>query len=1194
MSAAGDAIRLTRLQLRRAPGFEQGGFTLDGLDAGVNVVFGPNGSGKTTTAAAIEAALWPLAGRASRASLAARFTFANAGWNVDVDAGQVRVQRDGHDAAPPAPPRNDLRHRYRLHLHELLMLEHRGHDFAAEIARESAGGHDVPGAAARLEMVAPTPRATAQTRELAEARQQLNRVREMEGALARKVERLAELESRLEGARSARARLALLDAAMAHARLRQAHDVAAAALAAYDPRAASLAGDEAARLDELSVRAVDAASRAADGKRRREEAAARQRRELPAGAIPDTLVPTLRSELASLQELRQLVTSAEAVLASAAAACEEARRTLGDGVDADRAAAADLSALGDLGRWAEEAGRLRAERLLLERELSTLTDDAPAHDPDTLARGIRSLEEWLAAPDAAGHGDTHTRRHTVATALPAMIGAAALAVGSSRSPASLAVAAVIGIAAVVLLVLGLRRTPAADHRAAHVEGYARLRLPQPASWERATVARLLDELRDAAADAREAARRGDRRATVERQLRELEPRRTAVERRRAELVERLGLAPDTDAASIAWVVERVGRLQDARATLAGAHETLAALRERETSMRDSMIQRLLPLSLAPDDAGHAELKGAVEALERRERSHAEAGDALRMAERDRAAAEAELARIASDRRAILERVGLGEDDVALLSQWTESLPVLRAARERASNAAAQLAAARGTLERMPGFVESLLDVAEAELEAGRADAERAAAELESLAGESGTIRAEVEKARAGHEVEAALAAVRAAEGALRDSCERDARAAVGAALVDWVQEVTRDQQRPPVFHRARDLFSRVTHGRWLLELEDGDEPSFRAVDTDTGTGHALGELSSGTRVQLLLAVRLAFVETQEREQGGARLPLLLDETLGTCDDARARAVVETVLELARDGRQVVYFTAQWDEVEKWRALDGTYGVRVAIHSLDDAHAAEARRLAPAVTEVAPRAALPARADMTHEEYGRALGVPGVSLAAASVGGTHLWHLVEDLPLLHHLLRSGVSTWGALEALVEHGGAALLAGHPDAYPRIRAAARALEAAHAWARVGHGRPVDRRALAESGAVSDTFMERVHAACEECDGDAARLVELLEEGRVKGFQQRARERLREHLVANGYLPDEAPLEPEDIAARTLGAVATEFDAGLVSRGQLDRIIASVLPHGVAGGELPVAHPGLGRAHAHAQARADGAHAD
>jgi len=50
---------------------------------------------------------------------------------------------------------------------------------------------------------------------------------------------------------------------------------------------------------------------------------------------------------------------------------------------------------------------------------------------------------------------------------------------------------------------------------------------------------------------------------------------------------------------------------------------------------------------------------------------------------------------------------------------------------------------------------------------------------------------------------------------------------------------------------------------------------------------------------------------------GFQLPLLMDEILGKSNDARAQTIIESVIELCKDGRQIFYFTAQHDEVGKW-------------------------------------------------------------------------------------------------------------------------------------------------------------------------------------------------------------------------------------------------------------------------------------
>jgi hypothetical protein len=123
---------------------------------------------------------------------------------------------------------------------------------------------------------------------------------------------------------------------------------------------------------------------------------------------------------------------------------------------------------------------------------------------------------------------------------------------------------------------------------------------------------------------------------------------------------------------------------------------------------------------------------------------------------------------------------------------------------------------------------------------------------------------------------------------------------VGDVLVEHVQDETIEASRPAVFQRANELLATITHGRYELVLAEGKQ-TFRAYNTAKQKGFALDELSSGTRVQVLLAVRLAFVEQQEQ---GARLPIVLDETLANTDDLRAEVIIRSLIELAKEGRQI--------------------------------------------------------------------------------------------------------------------------------------------------------------------------------------------------------------------------------------------------------------------------------------------------
>src|SRR5699024_285771 len=87
---------------------------------------------------------------------------------------------------------------------------------------------------------------------------------------------------------------------------------------------------------------------------------------------------------------------------------------------------------------------------------------------------------------------------------------------------------------------------------------------------------------------------------------------------------------------------------------------------------------------------------------------------------------------------------------------------------------------------------------------------------------------------------------------------------VGDLLLSTVQQEPRDAALPIVFHRARELFAIITRGKYELQFESGPPPEFTALDTSTASTLTLDQLSSGTRVQLLMAIRLAFVEKDRK------------------------------------------------------------------------------------------------------------------------------------------------------------------------------------------------------------------------------------------------------------------------------------------------------------------------------------------
>ena len=78
------------------------------------------------------------------------------------------------------------------------------------------------------------------------------------------------------------------------------------------------------------------------------------------------------------------------------------------------------------------------------------------------------------------------------------------------------------------------------------------------------------------------------------------------------------------------------------------------------------------------------------------------------------------------------------------------------------------------------------------------------------------------------------------------------------------------------------------------------------VDDDQGRTYKIGELSSGTREQLFLALRLGMVRRAAEQ--GIELPLILDDVFVNFDQLRTEVAFETLLEFAEQGHQILFFT----------------------------------------------------------------------------------------------------------------------------------------------------------------------------------------------------------------------------------------------------------------------------------------------
>jgi len=170
------------------------------------------------------------------------------------------------------------------------------------------------------------------------------------------------------------------------------------------------------------------------------------------------------------------------------------------------------------------------------------------------------------------------------------------------------------------------------------------------------------------------------------------------------------------------------------------------------------------------------------------------------------------------------------------------------------------------------------------------------------------IEAETALGRVDGDAVAADAEQRAADAAARLSnlITEYASARLSSSIISEVIETYQQRYQGPLLARASELFATITGGRFAKVATDFDEDITILVGVRAnGKRETVGNLSSGTRDQLFLALRLAAIESHVGNQ--EPMPVVVDDIVINFDDASASATFKVLAELSKR-TQVLFFT----------------------------------------------------------------------------------------------------------------------------------------------------------------------------------------------------------------------------------------------------------------------------------------------
>ncbi len=160
-------------------------------------------------------------------------------------------------------------------------------------------------------------------------------------------------------------------------------------------------------------------------------------------------------------------------------------------------------------------------------------------------------------------------------------------------------------------------------------------------------------------------------------------------------------------------------------------------------------------------------------------------------------------------------------------------------------------------------------------------------------------------------------------------------------LLDRTVERYRKANEGPLLQRANKIFADIVRDRLPddftgleVDYEDPDRPAIIGRRRD-GTSCAVKRMSTGTRDQLWLSLRIAALERRARDV--EPMPFLADDLFDSSDEARTVAMLGAIAELARH-TQVLLFTHHIHVVD---IAVSVLGKQLHVHRLDPAVSAVA-------------------------------------------------------------------------------------------------------------------------------------------------------------------------------------------------------------------------------------------------------------
>lgn len=303
--------------------------------------------------------------------------------------------------------------------------------------------------------------------------------------------------------------------------------------------------------------------------------------------------------------------------------------------------------------------------------------------------------------------------------------------------------------------------------------------------------------------------------------------------------------------------------------------------------------------------------------------------------------------------------------------------------------------------------------------------------------------------------------------ALEDCTDKSLVSIAGSYILDFVENEYKREKEPEILVEANKLFSLFTNGKYSLKFKDDNEFSFFAFDEENLKVLTLKELSTGTKAQLILALRCSYVLSFSKDK---EIPLLIDEVLATTDDIRFDAIMSSFFKLAKEGYQIIYFTSQKNVVGQIKNLANKQNVNITLRSISYLD----KDLSNIHYEETKIKEIPNLKNVETKERLRLLNIAPITLPI-NINSLPIAYLENDGYVLEKLLNLGVSSYGQLKNIYDKIQDKDFLLSKDVMNRIDAKVKALEIySNLWS-IGRGCKFSEDLINDNS--TDTFKARLY---------------------------------------------------------------------------------------------------------------------